>query len=652
MELATLFDLLWGQREGFASLAYTSSVGKPRDKYYSWPDQKDVILEDIENLNEWTDVFFCPHLLVSPKRNKENADLVPALWVDKDKGKMTDLEPEPSIIWETSPNKWQALWLLSEPINPLDAEQYNKALDAQVGGDKQWYLGKLLRVPGTVNYKKEYEYPLQGKLIQAKKDLVYTTQQLDSLIQKRETASPLGEEVRLTLQAGDMPDEFPSKEEILMRYGPHIPPRAWKFLQEKPAPGDDWSEGLWALEHALLEAGLTPREAFPLVETSPWNKYYRDGRPREDLWKELNKAYYSTMEKRKSGNGHLPWVGMNKILSSYERPTWLVEEVWMDKNVGWIAGVGKSFKSTLGLDLALSVASGRPFLDTFSVLNPGPVMVIEEEDPPWRVYNRMRAIARAKGLSYVGAELGEHYLRIWEKPQDVPIYVLCGAGFNFADREMVETVEKDIDDIRPRMVMLDPWFMLTPGMDENKSSEMTKVLNLLKQWRDSYGCAIPIIHHYRKSGGDGQERLYGSMALYAWSENSLFVERKKDRVVVSRDIKDAENIKPFAVKFSDIDDTYEFVLGKADDMLQEEQKTIDGVARALMQFGTSSNVTLEELSSATGRSEKSVSKAVKQLEEQELAEMVRAGKGGAVFVQAKDALWDLEEGVSLLDDAD
>jgi len=60
---------------------------------------------------------------------------------------------------------------------------------------------------------------------------------------------------------------------------------------------------------------------------------------------------------------------------------WLIDTLWARAGVGIIGGAPKCCKSWLGLDLAVSVASGTPCLDTFPVAEPGGALVyMAEED--------------------------------------------------------------------------------------------------------------------------------------------------------------------------------------------------------------------------------------------------------------------------------
>jgi RecA-family ATPase len=80
-------------------------------------------------------------------------------------------------------------------------------------------------------------------------------------------------------------------------------------------------------------------------------------------------------------------------------PKWLIEGLWSDAAVGVLGGEPKCCKSFLALDAAVSVASGRPCLRTFSVHRSGPVLVFPAEDSHAVVRRRLEAITAAAGMS-------------------------------------------------------------------------------------------------------------------------------------------------------------------------------------------------------------------------------------------------------------
>jgi hypothetical protein len=80
---------------------------------------------------------------------------------------------------------------------------------------------------------------------------------------------------------------------------------------------------------------------------------------------------------------------------------WLVEPLWTHGGVGTIGGLPKCLKSWLGLDLAVSVASGTPCLDTFPVTDPGGVLLYMAEDAAPLVKARTWHVEGCTGTSRV-----------------------------------------------------------------------------------------------------------------------------------------------------------------------------------------------------------------------------------------------------------
>jgi hypothetical protein len=94
----------------------------------------------------------------------------------------------------------------------------------------------------------------------------------------------------------------------------------------------------------------------------------------------------------------LPVVRIGQIPSQATPQRWLVEQLWGDSSVGLIGGAPKCSKTWLGLDLALSVATGTPCLGKYAVPQPGPVLIYLAEDALPTVRQRVEGMARQRGL--------------------------------------------------------------------------------------------------------------------------------------------------------------------------------------------------------------------------------------------------------------
>ena len=632
-------------------MACSDHKGAFPQKPYKYPGELGTILRDVERFNNWGSVYFSTHLYsgvdtstkntnYTGQRVKEKAKPLTCLWIDLDNGNPQVITPQPTICWATSENRYQAVWLLDRPANPQQAEEINKYLTYTNGGDKgKWALTTYLRLPITKNFK--HNPVFQGHFLWADGP-VYS---LDELLPPKDYQADI---VSANLESDDIPSSLPSLASVYQQYGKLFSPVLWELLNKSPTAKDDWSEKLWQIEKLLLEAGLPLPAAFVICQNSKWNKFDRDGRPSIHLWQDLLKARSETKGVEVSTG--LLWTPIDDLMGYTRKPEWLVEDIWMEANVGWIAGVGKSYKSTLSLDLALSIASGKPFLGRYKVLKPGPVLMVQEEDPKWRVSRRLQAMFRQKNLSPMTVTMDMYGLNLQiDKEVAIPLYSCISGGCILTDPEKLYAVEAAIQEFKPKYVLLDPWYQMAAGLDEFKAGEVTNLLVDIKQWRNKYDCAVGIVHHYRKgSGTDGRDRLYGSMAFYAWSENSLFVSRKQDTnmVIVQRDIKDAPTEKPIIVEFKDIDEDYIFNLVDSTE-LPRSTPAEDKLVSFLLSLEAGDKISRSDIVEATGLSSKTISLQLKELEAEQLVVLSYEGRGNQMYAIVQDALLEGRAGFGL-----
>jgi AAA domain len=195
---------------------------------------------------------------------------------------------------------------------------------------------------------------------------------------------------------------------------------------------------------------------------------------------------------------------------------WLIESLWIHHGVGTIGGLPKSCKSWLGLDVAVSVASGTPCLDTFAVCDPGGVLLYMAEDAAPVVKARLLGLCRHRGLDL----------------NALPIHVITAPTVRLDllpdQHRLAETVRR----LTPRLLLLDP-FVRLHQVNENQAGEVAAILGYLRALQRAYHLAVMVVHHARKNGSDtGGLSLRGS-GFFAWVDTALSLRRRQHTLLLS-----------------------------------------------------------------------------------------------------------------------
>ncbi|MBI5545700.1 MAG: AAA family ATPase [Deltaproteobacteria bacterium] len=217
-----------------------------------------------------------------------------------------------------------------------------------------------------------------------------------------------------------------------------------------------------------------------------------------------------------------------------DEPQWLVESLWAASGVGIIGGLPKSLKTWLAADLAVSVASGTPALGRFAVSSQGPVLVFVAEGGSRALRARFESVAKARAVSLAGLQVHEI---------DVPALYLD-------EHEHWADLRKTIEELRPRLLILDPFVRIIARVDENSAQEVSRVLGSLRALQREFDLAVLLVHHLRKSPSPrlGQ-RLRGSGDFAAWYDSGLYlVKQGDDDLILYAEHRDAPALSPLRVR--------------------------------------------------------------------------------------------------------
>lgn len=231
----------------------------------------------------------------------------------------------------------------------------------------------------------------------------------------------------------------------------------------------------------------------------------------------------------------LPVVRAAALKQTEPDTQWLIDLLWGASGVGIIGGTPKSLKSWLGLEMAVSVATGTNCLGRFPVRCAGPALIYLAEDAHPVVRDRLEALSRQRGVAL--SEL------------DVRVITAASLRLDLAtdQQKLTQTIALH----RPRLLVLDP-FVRLHRIDENQAQEVSPLLDFLRTLNRTYDLAIVLVHHTRKSGGGAQsgQALRGSGDLHAWGDSNAYLTHDRGKLKLTLEHRAAPAPEPFHITLS------------------------------------------------------------------------------------------------------
>ena len=463
------------------------------------------------------DLYFSPMPYSGPRRRIENSLDTKFLAQDIDEHDNPDeLDPAPSYIWESSPNKYQGLWELDRYIEEPEYTPLNKSLAEHLGCDDCFDFTHVYRIPGTINHKyknkPEVTQVKESKKIYKPKNLQRKVGATQPREQKQPTEAPGGSDL--------------TERKIYAKYT--IPKDIRGLLALDDLTGVDRSNMIWYIENKLYEIGMTPNEIIHLVRNSAFNKYKGRHDEVRRLKKELEKIISGDISPKQSKD--IQPLKVSSFMDVMSNPNtfegWLVKGFWGKRSHGIVAGMPKTLKSTLVHDLIVSVASGTPFLGKYPVLDPGPVLVVQNENADYVMKDRTEKLILHRGLGGIAEPIAEDAVRL-QFPGELPISFINQQGFLLSSEEHRAALEALIKEQQPVLVVLDPLYLMFDE-DLNSAKDLNPVLNWLLYLKNEYKTSVMLIHHYNKGSAGvakGGPRMMGSVILYGWIESAWYLSK-------------------------------------------------------------------------------------------------------------------------------
>jgi hypothetical protein len=228
----------------------------------------------------------------------------------------------------------------------------------------------------------------------------------------------------------------------------------------------------------------------------------------------------------------LPVSRANELDIRHPEMAWLIEPIWASSAVGIIGGPPKCCKSWLGLDMALSVASGSPCLGQFPVKQPGPALIFLAEDALPAVRGRIEALCTHRQIPI----------------ESLDLFVITAPSIRLDLKQDQERLKATLAAFKPRLLLLDPLVRLH-RLDENSASDISTLLGFVREMQRSYDTAIVLVHHLsKKHHTQPGQALRGSSDLHAFGDSNAYLVRRKDRIILTLEHRAAKPPDPIALE--------------------------------------------------------------------------------------------------------
>lgn len=478
-----------------------------------------LIPDQVKALRDKYDLYICFTPVKDGKRIKPNAQDSFVIAQDIDGAPIPE-DLTPSYYWQTSPGKYQGVWILDNAVNPQEHEIICRKLIKKYNFDPCGSdIVHFYRIPSTRNHKYASTFNvscMQGKgTVYRKRDIMKRLEDVD---------------ITTSVVTNNEPIEYKEfdLDELLLDYS--VKQEFYNIL------GSDRSEWAWNIESKMFINGASKEEVkFVLLNApdamvkfternvdSEVNRVYAKveadaidiGEELETKPKELKR-----LDKGSNGivrledtelRGKKPQKGEIKIKRVDEikpfDPTdfWLIEDLWENNSVGVIGAPSKSFKSTLTLNLACAVATGKPF-DGREVKQ-GAVLIIQGEN---------------------NLSMEQHKIYSITGETELPIYFVD----DNITMDHIYKLKDSIIKLGIKLLIIDPMYLLFGSGDINKHQDIVLRLEMLSDLSKNTNCSIMLVHHSRKleRGAKIQTSdMYGSAFIEGWYESMILLQRQSN----------------------------------------------------------------------------------------------------------------------------
>jgi hypothetical protein len=294
--------------------------------------------------------------------------------------------------------------------------------------------------------------------------------------------------------------------------------------------------------HPAFEIDLAPREPMvALIDEVYANykrrltteglasavEYYQQTNDDRAAWEILNE--HRQRYEAAPGTANMKLLTLAELFAREAHPA-LIDQWLPQGQLCEIYGTPNSGKSFMALDMALCVATGKPWAG--HEVTQGDVIYVAAEGgigykkriPAWMQHNGVEELTHDSA------------------------FMLLEDNVDVRDDVFLSDLTRFIEVNEVKLVVIDTLSLAMPGVDENSATEVNVVVNGLRNITKRTGTTILWIHHPAKSGSSSGSR--GSGALYGTLDISIHVAivNENDTEVKPTDVREHHVVRAHLVK--------------------------------------------------------------------------------------------------------
>jgi len=182
-------------------------------------------------------------------------------------------------------------------------------------------------------------------------------------------------------------------------------------------------------------------------------------------------------------------------------------------SIAIIGGISKLGKSLYALNMAIQMATAKPFLLQFNIPKPQKVIYLQAEVSAKSMQKRLK-----KMLNAIGNNLNEQML-----------YIVNHKGFKLDRQEDLGKIDELIKKCEANVLIIDPLYKFHSG-DENLVKDMTRFFDSLDWLITENNISIVVVHHFGKPSENrsGATRFRGSSTITDYADTYMMLNRKSN----------------------------------------------------------------------------------------------------------------------------